>query len=439
MSVRLRIAVLDEELPFPANSGKRLRTMNLITRLAKRHEITYVSYMNGDRDEWRLARDYFQNAGIPVDPLDDRVPEKKGVGFCFRLFANLFSSLPYSVQTHNRRALRSFVRRNTGIDRFDLWHCEWTPYALACLGVVKEPWLVMAHNVESLIWKRMFESERSGLRRWYIGRQYLKYDLFEKKVYSQSPQLVTVSDEDARLAETEYGAKDVRVVDNGVDLAFFHPNPRSAENPHVDRIAHRILFLGSLDWRPNRDAVELLLDHVFPAIRQKVPEAELQIVGRRAPDRLRSKIVSQKGVMLFSDVPDVRPFLWNCGFMIVPLRIGGGSRLKILEALAADCPVVSTRIGAEGLRLRHERDLLLGETPEELIDRAIQAIHDPEMIRRLGHTGHETVCREYPWDILAEKLDTIWNDMLKRPGHDRPENATGPGRPRHQKPRVFFR
>ena len=408
MSVSLRVAILDEELPFPADSGKRLRTMNLLTRLAGRHEITFITYRSADEAAMQQAGEFWRNNNVNVEWLDDCLPSKSGPLFYARLAANLFSPLPYSVQTHNRPSLRRYVRSHTGISCYDLWHCEWTPYAESCLGVVREPWLVMAHNVESLIWRRMYETAPPSLKRWYIGHQWRKYDRFEKRAYSQAPLLVTVSDEDARLAERDYGATNVQVVDNGVDPVFFHPNPAFADDPHAERVPHRLLFLGSLDWRPNIDAAELLLDTVFPLIRQQVPEAELQIVGRRPSQALRDRIAATPGVTLHSDVPDVRPFLWQCGMMIVPLRIGGGSRLKILEALATACPVVSTAVGAEGLRLRPDREILIADTPEALAESAVLAIRHPETPRRLADAGRAVVCREYGWDALAEKLETVW-------------------------------
>lgn len=411
MSEPLRVAVIDEELPFPPNSGKRLRTSNLLTRLASKHRITLIAYNNRNENEQREAEDYYRGLGINVALLGDFVPEKRGPGFYARLIGNLLSPLPYSVQSHNRRSLRDFVRKNTGTGRFDLWHCEWTPLAECCLGIVREPWLIMAHNVESLIWRRMAESEQSSWKRWYIRQQYLKYDRFEKKAYSRTPQLVTVSEDDARLAERDYGARAVQVVENGVDAGYFQRNPRVPGDPHADREARHLLFLGSLDWRPNIDAVELLLDRVFPAIRHRVPNAALSIVGRRPTEQLVERVKTVEGVELYADVPDVRPFLWKSAFLIVPLRIGGGSRLKILESLAAACPVVSTVIGAEGLQLEHERDLLLGSTSETLIEQAVRALEDPDMMRRLGDTGRETVLMRYGWDGLAGKLDALWKNV----------------------------
>src|ERR1044072_7405160 len=139
-----------------------------------------------------------------------------------------------------------------------------------------------------------------------------------------------------------------------------------------------MLFMGSLDWRPNQDAANLLLSEVLPAVRAPEPRATAVLVGRRPPEWLRQKVAATPGAELHADVPDVRPFLARCGFLVVPLRIGGGSRLKILEALGAGTPVVSTKVGAEGLELPPARDLLVANTSEELLSAALAAIRRPD-------------------------------------------------------------
>ena len=139
------------------------------------------------------------------------------------------------------------------------------------------------------------------------------------------------------------------------------------------------------------------------------------LVGRRPPDWLRAKVTATPGAELHADVPDVRPFLARCGFLVVPLRIGGGSRLKILEALAAGTPVVSTRVGAEGLELAPDRDLIVADTPAELVDATLAAIRRPEELADTAESGRERVLAHYSWDLLAERLDRVWNAVARVP------------------------
>jgi glycosyltransferase involved in cell wall biosynthesis len=399
----LDVVLVDEELPYPPTSGKRIRTLNLTLRLARRHRLTYLCHRNADADEARAAAEYFADHGIRTVVVPRAVPGKSGPLFYARLAANLLSSLPYSVATHNSRALRRALREHAARHRVDLWHCEWTPYAQA-LEAVPGPRVVIAHNVESVIWQRYHETEGHPLKRWYIGRQWRKFERFEGRALARADRTVAVSELDARYFNTHFGLRRVEVVDNGVDTRYFTPRAEL-------RDPARILFLGSLDWRPNLDGVGLLLDRVFPAVRAIEPSATLSLVGRNPPEWLRRQAASLPGVELHADVPDVRPYLAGCGLMVVPLRVGGGSRLKILEALASGTPVVSTRIGAEGLRLDAGRHLSVAEGIDELPAALLEAIRLPQEARERAEQGRRRVLAEYDWDRLADRLEEVWADV----------------------------
>jgi glycosyltransferase involved in cell wall biosynthesis len=391
--------MVDEELPYPANSGKRIRTLNLTLRLARRHRVTYVCHRNADASEAHQASAFLTENGITPIVVDRAVPVKSGPAFYFRLAANLLSPLPYSVATHRSRALRRALTELAAAP-VDLWHCEWTPYAESLRGLPGKH-VIVAHNVESLIWQRYAETEANRLRRWYIHRQWRKFRRFEARALAAAERTVAVSELDASRLRDDLGVHRTDVVENGVDTGYFHPQPAL-------RHPARILFLGSLDWRPNLDAVGLLLDEVFPAVQRQVPQATLCLVGRHPPAWLRQRAAETPGVQLHATVPDVRPFLASCGLMVVPLRVGGGSRLKILEALAMQTPVVSTRIGAEGLCLEEGHHLKIVEEIADLPEAVIAAIRDPDSVREQAACGREVVLRRYDWDVLADRMEQVW-------------------------------
>jgi glycosyltransferase involved in cell wall biosynthesis len=400
----LRVAVVDEELPYPMTSGKRIRTLNLLLRLARRHCITYLCHRNSDPDEARRAAAFLRDNGIEPVVVDRAVPPKSGPLFYARLAANLLSPLPYSVATHTSVALRNALWEHAATTSVDVWHCEWTPYCEVLRDLPAERRLVVAHNVESMIWQRYHDTEANPLKRWYVGRQWRKFEDFERRAYGGSGMTVAVSPEDAQRIRTDFNGGCVRVVDNGVDTEYFRPTDGVRES-------NRILFLGSLDWRPNLDGVALLLDRVFPAVREKVPAARLDLVGRNPPDWLRQRVAGCEGVELHGSVADVRPYLARAGVMAVPLRIGGGSRLKILEALASAVPVVSTRVGAEGLCLEPDRHLTVVEDVEAMADALVSAIHDSAKVRQQAERGREVVLARYDWGRLADELERAWIDL----------------------------
>jgi glycosyltransferase involved in cell wall biosynthesis len=306
------------------------------------------------------------------------------------------------------------VRRFAAENAVDVRHCEWTPYAQVLRDAFRErlsetKWSVMAHNVESLIWRRYTENAENQLKRWYIRQQLRKFERFERWAYSTANASIAVSREDAALMRNEFSAARVNVVENGVDVKYFRPQR------DVERDPVQMLFMGSLDWRPNQDAAVQLLTNILPQVRAAVPHASAVLVGRRPPEWLRAKVQATDGAELQADVPDVRPFLARAGFLIVPLRIGGGSRLKILESLAAGTPVVSTKVGAEGLELTPGHDLLVANTSEALANVAIAAMRRPDELADTVESGRRQVLAHYSWDLLAERLDGVWSDIARAP------------------------
>jgi glycosyltransferase involved in cell wall biosynthesis len=401
VSAAMHVVIVDGDVSYPPSSGKRLRTLHLMLRLASRHRLTYIARSHNGASEIREAATFLSKHGIEPILVDDPLPPKKGIGFYARLAGNLLSHLPYSAATHQSRRMTEAVRSYAARHDVDLWQFEWTPYVAALPANFPARRLLIAHNVDSLIWQRYCETERQPLKRFYIRQQWRKFERFERRVFAAVDGVVAVSREDAALLRQEFGVEHAEVVDNGVDRAYFEPI-RGGGKVEV------ILFLGSLDWRPNLDAVKLLLDHVFPAVRRAEPSARLCIVGRNAPTWLVGRVAQTEHAELFANVADVRPYLAESGVLAVPLRIGGGSRLKILEALAAGLPVVSTRIGAEGLDLRPGQDLVVVERVEDMAAALVEAIRYPERVRHMAQQGREVVRERYDWDVLARKLEAVW-------------------------------
>ena len=403
----MRVAVVDSDLPYPPTSGKRLRSLHLMLPLAKRHQLTYVCRGRAGSPEAKTAVEFLRDHGVEPVLYEDVLPRKSGPGFYARLAANLLSARPYSVGSMLGPGLRAAVAEHAVPGRADLAYFEWPGLAEALPPGTTLPRMVDAHNVETLIWQRYHETERSRLRRWYVKGQWRKFERFERRVFGAATRVVAVSDADADLMRAQFGVECVDVVENGIDRAAF-------ENVEGERDANTIVFLGSFDWRPNLDAVELLLRDIFPRVRQRCPAARLRLVGRRAPEWLAERIRGCLGVELHADVPDVRPYLAESGVMVVPLRIGGGSRLKILEALACGLPVVSTAVGAEGLRLRAGEDYVAAEGTEGLAAALCAAIREPERVREMARRARGFVLDEYDWAAQAERLGVVWERAIAR-------------------------
>jgi glycosyltransferase involved in cell wall biosynthesis len=397
-AARLRVLVLDEEFPYPPNSGKRIRTWNLLRRLARAHELRLICF--GELTD--VQREAAASAGIEVRTLP-ALDADRGVTLVGRLLRNLFSALPYSVQKHMRGDFQRAVADEVRSFSPQLIHCEWGPYAAYREPHAQIPAVIVAHNVESMIWQRRAAVAGDPLRRWFFGLQAKRMDAFERAQMPRAAQLIAVSEADAQMFRS-WGARCV-TVDNGVDLDFYAPDATA-------EVQDRILFLASLDWFPNVDALNYFVDAMLPAIRRARPQATLRIVGRRLSAGDAARFAKVPGVQVIGEVEDVRKELRSASVVVVPLRIGGGSRLKILEALAAGKAVVSTTVGAEGLAVEDDSHLRIADAPEQFAAVVCELLGDSRQRQALGRAGRALVEARYGWDALARQMESAWHDAV---------------------------
>ncbi len=392
----LRVLVLDEELPWPLDSGKRIRTWHLLTQLAQRHRITLAAYGRADSAAARIIA----QADIEFVPVAPRRCET-GLGLYARLAASLASRDPFSVSKHYRRRFQRTVNRLLASQAFDLIHCEWTPYAqfVTARDGKTPPVLIATHNIEADILARRAATRSSTLPRLFFTSQARRMEHFERRVFSSADAVTTVSEPDRECAMT-WGARRAMVVANGVDTDGIQPGAEAGR-------PGEILFLGSLDWFANIDAVEFFVREVLPLIRRLEPSAHLQVVGRRPGGDLRKMLAGAEGATLVGEVDDTRPWLQRAAVVAVPLRIGGGTRIKILEAMAAGKIVVSTTIGAEGLEVIPGEHLLVADTPED-ISQAIQRVLRRENVDRIPAQARACVEERYSWRLQAARLEQAW-------------------------------
>jgi glycosyltransferase involved in cell wall biosynthesis len=396
----LRVLVLDEELPFPPDAGKRIRTWNLLRRLAQRHEISFLCYGQATHPSARALQD----AGIRVHlvPPPPAFLDSKPY---LRLFANLFSSYPYSVDKHFSTPFQTKMEKLLATENFDLVHCEWTPYARFRHAVKKLPFVIASHNVESQIWFRRAEQNRGLIPRLFFRLQALKMKRFERRALIDAQMVTAVTPDDAQVMRS-WGVRNLSLVENGVDLEYFQPSPETPGGPEL-------LFLASLDWFPNLDSLDYLLEQIMPLVLAERPQTRLRIVGRRPSEALKTRVNNLDWAELVADVADVRPYFAQSAVVAVPLRIGGGSRIKILESLAAGKAVVSTSVGAEGLALVGGKHLEIADQADVFARKLLDLLARPQERQRLGDRGREAVVEKYSWDKIAREMESAWLDACR--------------------------
>ena len=391
-AVTLKLLVIDEEFPYPLNTGKRIRTFALTKALTVHHDISYLAYGTSGSDSYR----HLERNGIHCFAVPSPDRRQEGAGFYARLLGNLASSLPYIVTSHYTARFNKMLRELVSEHAFDLIICEWTPYAIYLKSLSGPKAIIVAHNIESHIWRRYLENERNPSKWAYIALQREKVEKFERSCFKWADGATAVCDSEADAIARLGVDYPVQTVENGVDLDYFHP---------IDaKIDHgTLVFSGSMDWRPNMDAVEYFVNEIFPLARASRPDLRFVVVGRKPPRHIRD-LGRLDGVTVTGTVDDVRPFLASAALYVVPLRIGGGSRLKILEAMAMRKAVLSTTIGAEGLNLSPGENIIIRDEPEEFADAIIQYMDDTETSGRIAQQGRKLVERQYGWERLAEKL-----------------------------------
>ena len=389
----MKLLIIDEEFPYPLNTGKRLRTYNLTRELAKENEVHYLAFGTESSDSFK----HFQNTHLNPHAVAPLQREQSGSRFYAKLFMNLFSPLPYIVTSHYSRSFEQVLIDLQKKHRFDIMICEWSPYARYLENLSDCRKIIVAHNIEATIWKRYAENESNPVKRWYIQKQYEKVAAFEKSCFHLSDGATAVTKQEADTINSYGVPYATEVIDNGVDTEYFHP----IETPVKQ---NRLVFTGSMDWRPNQDAAIFFAEEILPLLKKMKPDIEAVFVGRNPPEHIKA-LEKFNGFELTGTVDDVRPYIADAALYIVPLRIGGGSRLKILEAMAMKKTVISTSVGAEGLNVKNKDTILLADSAETFAKLILEHLPPHEQSIRVAENGYHLVHREYRWEQLGKKLN----------------------------------
>jgi sugar transferase (PEP-CTERM/EpsH1 system associated) len=398
----VKIAFLCARPPYPPNAGGRIRTFHLLTQISRQHDVTLVTATEADAEEVSLDA---LRAEIPrVDVKAIRVGAEGALGRLVRALRNPVDPLPFTWARYRRSAFIALVRASLAGKRFDIVHCDHVQIAHALHGLETAPRVLNAHNVESLLIRRMGEHAGSGWRKAAIAWQARKTLHAECRSFRLFDRCLAVSEEDGAEIGRMVPGLPVSVVPNGVDVVQFTPQALADGEPEI-------VFTGAMDWAPNVDGVTFFAGEILPRIRQRVPSARLSIVGRNPSASLIRRLEGD-AVRFTGSVDDVRPYLARARVVVVPLRIGGGTRLKILEAWALGKPVVSTRLGAEGLPAKDGENIALADTPDAFAERTIGLLGDALGGGALGAAGRRLVEERFSWERVTRDLVEAYEATL---------------------------
>ena len=379
---------------WPVNTGGRIRSFHMLRELSRRHHVTLLTTHAPSEDTGALE------AALPqceVVSVPWALAKRGSARFALALVGSWLSSLPVDLYKARVPALgRELARRLEG-GGVDLVVADFLLAAPNVTRAVTPPTVLFAHNVEHVIWQRMREVERRAWRRALLALESRKMRRYEALACARARLTIAVSDADRRLLAAVAPSARVSAVPTGVDVDYFAPDG-------VAEVPGRLVFTGSMDWYPNEDGIVHFIEAVLPRVRREVPGATLTVVGRNPSPRLRAA-ADAAGVHVTGLVDDVRPHMAEAAVYVVPLRIGGGTRLKIFEALAMAKAVVSTAIGAEGLPLTPGRDFLQADDPAAFARAVTSLLRDPARRRAVGSAGRRLVEERYSWPKVVDEFE----------------------------------
>jgi sugar transferase (PEP-CTERM/EpsH1 system associated) len=407
----MRVLWLKSDLLLPLDKGGKLRTWHLLRHLAARHEITYLAFADPDTPPADVQGMHQIAARVLTVPRTD--PPKGSLRFYVDAAWHLLDPLPYAVGKYRSPAYARRLEALLADGRFDVVVCDFLCQAVNLPRRLPCPAVIFTHNVESEIWRRHAETSARGVRgvagRLLYRMQYSRMLRYEARALARFDGVLAVSDADRDTFARLYPGAihgPVHVVPTGVDTEYFSPG---ASDPD----SRTLLFTGSMDWLPNEDAMVFFCREVLPLIRAEEPDVRLSIVGR-APTPAVKRLAEEAGVHVSGRVDDVRPYMKDAAAYIVPLRIGGGTRLKIFEAMAMGKAVVSTTVGAEGLPVTSGEHVMLADEPRGFCRAVVRLLRDVDRRRQLERAARALVVARHDWSAVAGELEAALERVALR-------------------------
>ena len=381
---------------FPVDSGGKIRTTQTLRGMkrAGNFRITLLSpapvNANADfSDELAAVCDRFVSWPESAQSRWHNVTRLR----------HALSSLPIPVATdcsnEGSRLVQQELAKNPSVVVFDFAHA-----AVLAPANLSVPSVMFTHNVEAEIFARHVQVAKNPLAKMAWQSQYKKLLRFEKTALQKFDSVVAVSKRDRQVFEEDWGIANVADISTGVDLDFFNYEP--------PKQGGGVVFTGSMDWLANIDGIEFLLDDIWPIVAQKMPSLEMTVVGRNPPQSLVSTADKSNYPWHFTGfVDDVRPYVHKSSVYVIPLRVGGGTRLKVFEAMAMGSPIVSTALGVEGLPLEEGTHYLRAETPNELAEAVLKLAQDPVLGQQISEAAYELVKQHFSFEVAAGEFEQI--------------------------------
>jgi glycosyltransferase involved in cell wall biosynthesis len=398
----MKILMLVPYLPTITMSGGQTRWYNIIKYLSKRHEITLYSLIK-DESERRFIpelKKYCKKVRVfsrPKKPWTIR-----------NVLLSVFGPYPLLVIRNQSLEERSAIQQELKDNKYDLIHAE-TFYVMPHLGKTNVPTILVEQTIWHNVYKHYVMHEVPLILRPFYLQDVYKIMFWEKHYWGKADRLFAVSEEDRIAMQKLVPKKEVGIIPNGVDSSFF-------EKKKIDRkVPPRILYgVTNFEWLQNQEATEELIKKVWPKIKKQNKKVRVWIVGRKIPRWLKIMAKENKRIEITENIPDARDAYRAASVMVAPIKGSGGTRLKILEAMAAGLPVVSTGVGVAGLKIKDGKQALIANTPAGLARKALELINNPKKAEKVGKIGKKHVKKYFDWNRVVKLHDPIYKDLVAK-------------------------
>ena len=395
----MKLLIISPQFPYPPNSGGKIRLYNIIKHLSERHDITLVAMIEDKKDaNVEQIRKYC--AQVYVIEIKLRSLPKGFIKKRFHQIYRLIAEPPRKIVVYSSDEIRKIVGELTKKFRFDIIQFEsisMAQYHLIANGSKK---ILSLYDIESVKMKRLFQNSPFPSKLMF-GIESFKYFLYEHHVCHLFDACLTMSETDEHYLRKSSTATRIFVSPNGVDIEYFLPFTN-----YNDDTKHMV-FTGTMSYLPNHDGILYFFKNIFPLIRTEEKQTHLYIVGAN-PQKELLDLSSDPHVTVTGIVEDVRPYIASASVYIVPLRIGSGTRLKILEAMAMGKAVVSTSVGCEGIDVTHEKNIIIADEPLDFARWCIELLRNPFLRQKLGQEGRRLVETKYSWRSICASLEAVY-------------------------------
>lgn len=403
----MRVLFVTPYLPGPPIFGGQRRIHGLMTELAKSHEVSVIALVDAGVDQRAAVADT-ETYCKSVVTVADSWHRVQGRQKRLLQLGSLLTPKSWEWLLYRRPAFQRALSRHLAANRYDVISCEFVFMANYRFGRARDQGTCLVldeHNVEYDLVRRMAQTSTLD-RKIFNELNWRKLRREEIAAWKRFDGCTVTSARDLAFLNDQAPSVPAAVVPNGVNVDLFRPVNGASAEPMT------LLFFGAMNYYPNTDGAVYFAREVLPLLHQRLPEARLRIVGPCGPGPVMDLRNDRIEVLGF--VEDLRSEIERASVVIAPLRIGGGTRLKILEGMALAKPIVSTTIGAEGLDVVHGRDMLLADTPEAFAAEVARVLTDPKLAADLGRAARRTAKERYSWRASAAELEAFYRAALAR-------------------------